>query len=127
MGKNNRAATFEWRITHGEYRDHHTLIGWSNVKMEKDLPLEYTNHHGAAFWAVDDDHIALRNCDISSCFAGYGRVNAATHLRTRIKRGYKIEKNEYDVIIAHLKTAGENLRVAKDVIENSSEIVMVEV
>jgi hypothetical protein len=127
MDKNNGPATFTWRITHGEHRDNFTLLGWSNVKKEEALPLEYLNHCGATFWAVDDDHIALRHCDISSCFAGYGKVNAATHLRTRLKRGNKTEKDEYNIIINHLKTAGENLRITNGAIGENSEIVTIEV
>lgn len=125
--KNKPQAIFDWRITHFEYGDRYTLMGWVNIRSADELPFEYINHPGARFWASGDDRIILKGCDISSCYAGYGRPNAPTHLRTGLNRGTRMEKPEYDIIISHLRTAGENLRIIDQTIKENSERITMEV
>jgi len=114
-------------MTRFEYGDRYTLMGWSNVKSIDELPLEYINHPGARFWVSDDDRIILKGCDISACYAGYGRLNAPTQLRIGIKRGSQMEKPEYDIVISHLCTAGKNLRIIDQTTKENSERITIEV
>ncbi len=127
MAGQHPKATFEWRITRFEYGDRYTLMGWSNVKSIDDLPLEYINQRGARFWAESADHIILKGCDISSCYAGYGKLNACTHMRTGMIRGMMMKKPEYDIVISHLHDAGKRLRIVNQTIKENSECVTLEV
>lgn len=127
MTEGSLKAKFEWRITRFEYGDRYTLMGWSGVKEADELLLEYINYSGARFWAIGDDLIGLKNCDVTPCFACFGRINAPTYLRTKLHIGIMMEKPEYDIVISHLHDAAENLRIINQTLRDRCEKIVLEV
>jgi len=107
-------AEFTWRIT----SQYCTLIRWSGVLMKAELPFEYANGPGPKFWYVPPV------VDVGVAYGDHIRlsIDAATHLVV----GSVILREDYDMLIEYLKSAGERLsEIKKEVNEGEESVVQV--
>jgi len=110
-------AKFTWRRTASYY----TLIRWSDVLMNAELPFEYTNGPGEKFWYVPpivsgkvayNEHIRLGAHDKHS--SGY----------VRLMIGSVILIDNYDMLVKYLQDAGKRLSDIKKEIEEGEEFTV---
>ncbi len=111
-------AEFVWRVT----SQYCTLLRWSGVLLRAELPFEYVNGPGPKFWYVPSVVVGTVVVD--------DRITYDEHIRLAVDdaaplvAGSVILRENYDMLVEYLKSAGARLSDIKKEIVESEECVV---
>lgn len=115
-------AKFTWRKVKWLKANTYTLVRWSDVLMEHELPDEYVNGSGSKFWYVPSSDIDNVWHPEYICLG-----HDYDHNTRRLFEGDVLTEVPYERVVAYLQSAGTRLFAVKKAVQDSSELLEIEV
>jgi len=107
-------AKFTWRKTPGKY----SLLGWSDVLTNAELPFEYVGSPGQKFWYVPP--IVVEKV----AYIEHIRLGQDSTVPGKLAVGTVLTAGGYDQMMDYLCAAGKRLSRIKKEIEEGEEFVI---